>query len=131
MPSEKDIRQEQEKAQSQLEANMATQMAAQQSLMEESARKDRLSTIRDTRSDRKRKEARERQQIGQGIVSEKRAQAGIRIGGVAAQRGGTQKLKSSAARRRKGTQEGWNKWGSKGKGLSLSLRGGASGRRPA
>ena len=64
------------------------------------------------------------------MEGEKRTQLGIRIGGVAAQRGGTGKLKTAKERRMGSTKEGFQKWGSKAKGLSLALRGGGGGGRP-
>jgi len=109
MPDPDEAAEQAAQQQAEMEAAMAAETAANQAYMEEEARR-KLATKR---------------------AGEKRTQSGIRIGGIAAQRGGTGKLLRGSERRIGSTREGYNKWGAKGKGLNLSLRGGSyGGRRP-
>jgi len=119
--------------QAEYEAAMAAEMAANQAYMEEQARRNRISSITDTRAQRKAQLLKRRKKLAGKKAAEKRGAEGARITGVAAARGGTGALKSGKSTRGSSTKMDYDKWGKKGGvGLSLKLRGGAdSGRRPS
>jgi len=117
--------------QAEYEAAMAAEAAANQAYMEEESRRNRIAGIRDTRADRKRLLLKQRKAAASKKAGEKRGAEGARLTGVAAARGGTGKLKTGAGTRGASTQKDYGKWGAKGSGLSLTLRGaGATRKRP-